>query len=87
MCTHVQVYVHMHSCVCMYMYLHQNRIVVYYCCFKSEVKEKHLWITKEKNGEGIGNLLWYSCLENLMDRGTWWAVVCRISESDMTEAT
>ena len=68
-------------------YLHQNRIVVYYCCFKSEVKEKHLWITKEKNGEGIGNLLWYSCLENLMDRGTWWAVVCRISESDMTEAT
>ena len=48
MCTHVQAYVHMHSCVCMYMYLYQNRIVVYYCCFKSEVKEKHLWITKEK---------------------------------------
>ena len=24
-------------------------------------------------GEGNGNLLQYSCLENPMDRGTWWA--------------
>ena len=24
-------------------------------------------------GEGNGNLLQYSCLENSMDRGTWWA--------------
>ena len=22
-----------------------------------------------------GNLLWYSCLENFMDRGVWWAIV------------
>ena len=26
-------------------------------------------------GEGNGNLLWYSCLENPMDRGTWQATV------------
>ena len=26
-------------------------------------------------GEGNGNPLQYSCLENLMDRGTWWATV------------
>ena len=25
-------------------------------------------------GEGNGNLLQYSCLENPMDRGAWWAV-------------
>ena len=25
-------------------------------------------------GEGNGNLLQYSCLENSMDRETWWAV-------------
>ena len=25
-------------------------------------------------GEGNGNPLQYSCLENLMDRGTWWGV-------------
>ena len=26
-------------------------------------------------GEGNGNLLQYSCLENSMDRGVWWATV------------
>ena len=26
-------------------------------------------------GEGNGNLLWYSCLENPMDRGALWATV------------
>ena len=26
-------------------------------------------------GEGNGNLLQYPCLENLMDRGAWWAAV------------
>ena len=26
-------------------------------------------------GEGNGNPLLYSCLENPMDRGTWWATV------------
>ena len=26
-------------------------------------------------GEGTGNPLQYSCLENPMDRGTWWATV------------
>ena len=25
--------------------------------------------------EGNGNLLQYSCLENSMDRGAWWATV------------
>ena len=39
-------------------------------------------------GEGNGNPLQYSCLENPINRGAWWAIVCRISkESDMTEAT
>ena len=26
-------------------------------------------------GGGHGNPLQYSCLENLMDRGAWWAIV------------
>ena len=25
-------------------------------------------------GEGHGNPFQYSCLENLMDRGAWWAI-------------
>ena len=27
-------------------------------------------------GEGNGNPLQYSCLENPMDGGAWWATVC-----------
>ena len=37
-------------------------------------------------GEGNGNPLQYSCLENPMDRGAWWATVhTGRKESDMTE--
>jgi len=32
-------------------------------------------------GEGNGNPLQYSCLENSMDGGTWWATVHGIAES------
>ena len=32
-------------------------------------------------GEGNGNPLRYSCLENPMDRGTWWAIVHGIANS------
>ena len=31
--------------------------------------------------EGHGNSLQYSCLENPMDRGAWWATVHRVAES------
>ena len=34
-----------------------------------------------------GNPLQYSCLENPMDKGAWWATVHRVSGSDTTEAT
>ena len=30
-------------------------------------------------GGGHGNPLQYSCLENLKDRGTWWAIVPRVT--------
>ena len=32
-------------------------------------------------GEGNGNLLQYSCLENPMDRGAWWATVHGVAKS------
>ena len=31
--------------------------------------------------EGIGKPLQYSCLENPMDRGAWWAAVHRVTNS------
>ena len=32
-------------------------------------------------GEGNGNLLQYSCLENHMDGGAWWATVHGVAKS------
>ena len=32
-------------------------------------------------GEGHGNLLQCSCLENPRDGGTWWAAVCGVAQS------
>ena len=32
-------------------------------------------------GEGHGNPLQYSCLENPMDREAWWATVHRVAKS------
>ena len=34
-----------------------------------------------QSGEGNGNPLWYSCLENPVDRGTWWAAFYGVAQS------
>ena len=33
------------------------------------------------SGEGNGNPLQHSCLENPMDRGAWWAILHGVSKS------
>ena len=40
----------------------------------------HHWVGKFPE-EGNGNLLQYSYLENSMDRGPLWAIVCRVAKS------
>ena len=35
----------------------------------------------EPRGERNGNPIQYSCLENLRDRGSWWAAVCGVTQS------
>ena len=37
--------------------------------------------SRRSPGGGHGNPLQYSCLENPMDRGPWWATVHRVTES------
>ena len=36
-------------------------------------------------GGGLGNPLQYSCLENPMDRGAWWAIVHGVTKSQTPE--
>jgi len=38
-------------------------------------------------GEGNGNPLQYSCLENSMDTGVWRATLQGVAESDVSEVT
>ena len=47
------------------------------------------WIlgSGRSSGGGHDNPLQYSCLNNPMDRGAWWATVHRVAESDMTKST
>ena len=44
-----------------------------------KTREKSLLITT--SGEGKGTPLQYSCLENLMDGGAWWAAVHGVAKS------
>ena len=37
--------------------------------------------SRRSSGEGYGNPLWYSCLENPLDRRPWWATVRRVPNS------
>ena len=36
---------------------------------------------EDSPGEGNGNPLQYSCLENPMDRGAWWAAVEGVTQN------
>ena len=47
-----------------------------------QLMEAKVWIHLAcPSGEGNGTLLQYSCLENPMDGGAWWAVVHGITKS------
>ena len=57
-------------------------------CEESDTTEQlHFHFSLACIGEGNGNPLQCSCLENPRDGGAWWASVYGIAESDMTEAT
>ena len=38
-------------------------------------------------GKGNGNPLWYSCLENSMNRDAWWATVLGVAKSQTQLST
>ena len=49
---------------------------------ESDTTERlHFHFLLSHNGEGNGNLLQCSCLENPRDRGAWWAAVYGVAQS------
>ena len=43
--------------------------------------KQSFWVFSPSNGEGNGTPLQYSCLENSMDGGAWWAAVHGVAKS------
>jgi len=51
-------------------------------CYGSDVTERlHFHFSLSRNGEGNGNPLQCSCLENPRDGGAWWAAVYAVAQS------
>ena len=53
----------------------------YYTEWSVSERERQIPYINTYIGEGNGNPLQYSCLENPVDRGAWWAAVCGVSQS------
>ena len=51
-------------------------------CYEPDTTERlHFHFSLSCTGEGNGNPLQYSCLENPRDRGAWWAAVHGVTQS------
>ena len=53
--------------------------MTHFSCLGKEITE--LRVARDRNGEGNGTPLQFSCLENPMDRGAWWAAVHGVAKS------
>ena len=51
------------------------------CQCRSHERQSSIPGSRRSPGGEHGNPLQYSCLENLMDRGAWWAIVHGVSKS------
>ena len=62
-----------------------SRACVLLCMLYLNLLKKETTIKKNRfiyqYGEGNGNPLQCSCLENPRDRGAWWAAICGVAQS------
>ena len=47
----------------------------------ADLESANLWMATFSFGEGNGNPLQYSCLQNPMERGAWWVIVHGVAKS------
>ena len=65
-----------------------GRLIVHEVAKSQDMTEQlHFHFSLSCIGEGNGNPLQCSCLENPRDGGAWWAAVYGVAESDTTEVT
>ena len=84
-CVCVYIYIYVYVYICIYIYISRERD------FPDGVVVKNPPANAgdadlipgwgRSFGEGNGNPLQYSCLENPMDRGAWWATVNGVTKS------
>ena len=93
---YIHICIHIHTCIYLYiLYVINNIIWTFWVVLvvknlpanAEDIRDVGLipGLGRSPGGEHE-NPLQYSCLENPMDRGAWWAMVHRVSQSDMTEA-
>ena len=68
------------------MSIYSNQTCFFFKANKGKINPKFRVVGMGKNyesltGEGNGSPLQYSCLENPMDRGAWWAAVHGVGQS------
>ena len=80
---HTLTHTHIYICLCIYKWVFQVALVVKnLSANEGDVKEAgSIPELGRSPGEGNGNPLQHSCLENPMDRGTWRAALHGISQS------
>ena len=71
---------------------HSSTPLWHCCCYwapaaDTQVTQRHtgLLCSSDGHGEGNGTPLQYSCLENPLDRGAWWAAVHGVTRVGKTE--
>ena len=89
MCVHTYTYMYIYICIYVYLHIHICIFTYMQSLSGSEVKASacnagdlsSILGSGRSPGEGNGNPLQYSCLENPMDGGTWWATVHGVVKS------
>ena len=87
-CLYVCIFLYMHTCICIYgcTFVYTCVCMFLYDRLQSMglLRVRHNWATSlslSRIGEGNGNPLQCSCLENPRDRGAWWAAVHGVTKS------